>query len=185
LHLKKITLLLIVSIIISFSIRVFGTVLPPVFKSIFVVKATILFNVLFIFLHLIFWLAFYREYISEIKDSLKKICILAIIGSLAVSVIYMKKIPFVFGMYVHFPIFFMNPYFDAIVPLISSVFHLSFFIAFRKALSQDEKTKLSRPITSIIIGISIFIFLHLIVLLQQISHISGSCARSHCDALKP
>jgi len=97
------TLLLIVSIIISFSIRVFGTVFPLIFKNIFVVKATILTNAFFILVHLIFWLVFYREYISEIKDSLKKICMLAIIGSLAVSVIYMKKLPFVFGVNVHFP----------------------------------------------------------------------------------
>ncbi len=162
--LKKITLLLIVSIILSFSIRIVGTVFPLIFKSIFVVKATILFNVLFILIHLIFWLVFYREYISKIKDSLKKACMLAILGSLAVSVIYLKKIPFVFDMYVHFPILLMNPYFDAVVPLISSVFHLSFFLFFRKELSHDEETVLSKPISSIIIGISIFIFLHLIVL---------------------
>ncbi len=169
LYLKKMTLLLIVSIIISFSIRIFGTVFPLVFKNIFVVKTTILFNTLFILTHLFFWLVFYREYISEIKDSLKKMCMLAIIGSLAVSVIYMKKLPFVFGMNVHFPLFFMNPYVDAVVPLISSVFHLCFFITFRKALAHDEKTRLSRPISSIIIGISIFIFLHLIVLFNFIA----------------
>jgi cytochrome c oxidase assembly factor CtaG len=36
------------------------------------------------------------------------------------------------------------------------------------ALAHDEKTRLTRPISSIIIGISIFIFLYLIVLFNFI-----------------
>jgi hypothetical protein len=63
----------------------------------------------------------------------------------------------------------MNPYFDALIPLIGSVFHLVFFVAFKKALEIDEVKNLSRPILSIIIGNSIYIFLHLIVLFNFIS----------------
>jgi hypothetical protein len=76
----------------------------------------------------------------------------------------MKKLPFVFGMDIHFPLFLVNPYFDALAPLISAAFHLCFFVAFKKSLGLDEKPRLSKPILSIIIGISIYIFLHLIVL---------------------
>jgi len=164
LYLRKMTLIVIIAIIASFSIRTFGTVFPQIFKNIFIVKATILINVLFILSHLLFWLVFYREYISTTKVTLKKTCVLAIIGSFAVSFIYMKKLPFVFDTILHFPLFIMNPFFDAVVPLMSSAFHLIFFVTFKKSLELDENTRLSKPILSIIIGISIYTFLHLLVL---------------------
>lgn len=168
-YLRKITLIVIIGIIASFSIRTFGTVFPQIFKNVLIVKATILINALFILSYLFFWLVFYREYISVNKTTLKKTCIFAIAGSFAVAVIYMKKLPFVFGMNIHFPLFLMNPYFDALVPLMSSVFHLIFFVSFRKSLEIGEKPRLSKPILSIITGISIYFFLHLIVLINFIA----------------
>jgi len=164
LYLKKMTLVAISGMIASFSIRVFGTVFPQILENILIVKATILINAVFILTHLLFWLVFFSEYISVRQATLKKTCLLAIIGSFFVSVIYIKKIPFVFGMSTHFPLFLMNPYFDALVPILSSAFHLGFFITFKKSLKLDEKPRLIKPILSIILGTSIFIFLHCIVL---------------------
>lgn len=164
LYLRKMTLIVIIAIIASFSIRTFGTIFPQIFKYILIVKATILINFLFILSHLLFWLLFYWEYISTTKVTLKKTCMLAIIGSFAVSVIYIKKLPFVFDMNINFPLFTMNPFFDAILPLMSSAFSLIFFVTFKKSLELDEKTRLSKPMLSIIIGISIYTCLHLIVL---------------------
>ncbi len=139
-----------------------------IFRNIFIVKATILLNALFILIHIIFWLVFYREYISKTKEALKEICITAVVGSVAVSVIYMKKLLFVYGMNVRFPIFMINPYYDAVVPMISSVIHLFFFIAFKKVLADNEKIRLDGPVSSMIIGICIFIFFHAIVLFNFI-----------------
>ena len=90
-YLRKIIFIVILTTIASFSIRTFGTFFPQLFKNILVVKATIVVNVLFILSHLLFWLIFYWEYISIKKDSLRKICILAIFGSFAVSAIYIKN----------------------------------------------------------------------------------------------
>ena len=167
--LRKVTLILIITIIASFSIRTFGTLFPQIFKSIHIVQATILINSIFILSHLIFWLSFYWEYISEEKLTLKKICILAIFGSFAVSAIYLKKLPFIFGLNIHIPLFLMSPYYDALVPLISSAIHFAFFVSFKKSLEIDESPSLGRPILSIIVGNGIFIFLHFIVLLNFIS----------------
>jgi len=107
---------------------------------------------------------FYREYISAKKASLKRICVLVIFGSFAVSVIYLKRLSFAFGMNIQLPLFLLNPYFDALVPLISSAFHLFFFIAFRRSLEINEKARLSKPILSVVIGTFIYICLNLIVL---------------------
>ena len=162
--LRKVTLILIITIIVSFSIRTFGTLFPQVFKNTLIVQTTILINAIFILSHLIFWLSFYREYISEKKTSLKTICIFAIFGSFAVSTIYLKKLPFVFGLNTPMPLFLLNPFFDALAPLISSSIHLVFFVSFKNSLKIDELPRLSRPILSIIVGNGIFICLHLIVL---------------------
>lgn len=167
--LRKVTLILIITISFSFSIRIAGTLFPQLFKNILIVQATILINSIFILSHLIFWLSFYREYISERKPSLKTICLFAIVGSFAVSAIYLKKLPFVFGLNANFPLFLLNPYFDILVPLISSAIHMVFFVYFKNSLKVDESKNLRKPTLSIIAGNGIFIFLHLIVLLNFLS----------------
>jgi hypothetical protein len=57
------------------------------------VKTTILFNAVFILIHVIFWLFFYREYVLKTKIALKEISMAAVVGSFAVSVIYIWYIP--------------------------------------------------------------------------------------------
>jgi hypothetical protein len=166
LYLRKMTLIVIIGIVSSFSIRTFGTVFPQIFKNLFVVKASILINSFFILSHLLFWFFFYKEYASTKNAVLKKVCILAIIGSLAVSFLYIKNLPFVFEMNIGFPLFLMNPYIDSFVPLISSIFHLIFFMVFKYSLELEEERMLSRPISSIIVGISFILFFHLIVLIN-------------------
>lgn len=168
-YLKKITVVVIVGIIASFSMRAFGTIFPQVFKSLYMVKATILVNTIFIIVHLLFWLIFYKEYASFKNALFKKTCILAIIGSAAVSLLYIKKLPFVFDSAVSIPAFLLNPYTDAFVPLMSSFLHLVFFIVFKKSIEAEEKEMLDKPILSIIVGISFFLCFHMIVLFNFIA----------------
>ena len=169
-NLKKVTLIVIIGNIFSFSIRAFGTVFPQIFKNIYLVKVAILFNIFLILSQLLFWLIFYKEYASFKKTTLKNTCFFAIVGSFAVSFLFIKKLPLVFGLSnAIFPIILMNPLFDVFVPLISSIFHLIFFIVFRNSLEVWEKKILNRPILSIIIGNLLFIFLHLIVLFNFIA----------------
>ena len=165
-YLRKITLILMISMVASFSIRTLGTIAPHLFTNSPIIKATGLMNAFFMLSHLLFWLVFYKHYISTEKATLKKTCLLAIIGSFSVGAIYMKNLAPVFGINIHLPLFLMNPYVDALVPLLSSAFHLIFFAAYRKSLAPDEKAELNKPVLSIIIGITIFIGLHLIVLLN-------------------
>jgi len=166
LYLKKVTLVVIVFMISSFALRTFGTVLPWIFQNIFMVKLTILINTFFILSHLFFWLILYKEYASRKKSIFKKGCLLAAAGSLAVSFLYIKKLPFLFDMNFIFPAFLMNPYVDALVQLAASFFHLIFFVIFRCSIESEEKKALYKPLLSVIAGISFFIFFHLIVLVN-------------------
>jgi hypothetical protein len=167
--LKKITRILIIAIICSFSVRIVGTVFPQIFHNIHMVKGAILVNTFFILSHLIFWLIFYKEYASAKDAILKKTCLLPIIGSLAISLLYLKKLPFVFDTDVTFPLFLMNPYVDAFVPAVSSAFSLIFFVIFKNSLEPEEERVLRKPVLSMIWGITIFFFLHLIVLVNFIT----------------
>lgn len=168
-YLKKMTLIVIIGIICSFSIRTFGTLFPQIFKNIHMVRLTILVNILFILSHFLFWLIFYEEYASTKKNILKMTCFLAIIGSFAISILYLKKLPFLFDMNVNFPLFLMNPFIDALLPLLSSIFHLIFFVVFRNSMELEEERMLSKPILSIIVGISFFLFFHVVVLVNFIT----------------
>ena len=168
-YLKKITLIVIIAIICSFSIRTFGTVFPQIFQNIHMAKGTVLVNTFFILSHLSFWLIFYREYASAKDVILKKTCLLPVIGSFAVSLLYLKKLPFVFDMEIVFPLFLMSPYVDAFVPLISSILSLIFFVVFKNSIELEEERMLRKPILSMIGGISIFLVLHLIVLVNFIA----------------
>ena len=163
-RLKKVTLLLIVTMVVSFSTRTLGTVFPQIFKNILIVKATILINAIFILSHLAFWILFYREYITEKKPALKTICSYVIIGAVAVAAIYLKKLPFVFGVDPQLPRFLLNPYVNALVPLISALINLAFFMSFKSSLTPDEVPDLSTPIVSMLVGNGLFICLHVIVL---------------------
>ncbi len=165
-YLKKVTLVLIISMIASFSFRIVGTLVPLIFQHIAIAKAAILINCFFILTHLLFWLVFYQEYISSKKPALKKSCMFAVAGSIAVSILYLKKFPLVFDSNPQFPQILASPYVDAVVPLISVVFHLVFFVLFKNALAPDEKPMLNTPVLSIIFGISIYMGLHLIVLVN-------------------
>jgi hypothetical protein len=68
-----------------------------------------------------------------------------------------------------FPAFLMNPYVAASVPLTASFFHLIFYVIFRFSTESDEKKALNKPLLSIITGISVFIFFHLIGLVNLLT----------------
>jgi hypothetical protein len=167
LDIKKITYILIVSLIASFFVRITGTLFPVIFQNLYIVKLAIVINTFFIIVHLLFFICFLRSYATNREQSLKIVSFLSIIGSIAVAFIYVKNFCLVFKLDI-FPLFLMNYTFDAIIPLASSLIHLLFFYTFKKVQTQAEYKMLDRPIVSAIIGIGIFIVLDLIVLVNYL-----------------
>ena len=163
--LRKITFLLIMSFIASFFMRTIGTLFPIVFRNAYVVKVTIVVNTFFILAHFVFYVYFLREYAANRQQTLRSASVLAIIGSFFVAFIYVKNFCLVFELDI-IPLSLMNHHFDAILPLASSLLYLLFFGIFKTVQSQKEYGMLDRPISSAIIGTSIFIVLHLVVLIN-------------------
>ena len=129
------------------------------------VKVAIAVHTFFIVVQFLFYGYFLREYAANRQQILRTGSVLAIIGSFFVAFIYIKNLCLVFGIDI-IPLSLMNHHFDAILPLASSLLCLLFFGIFKKVQSQEEHRMLDRPIISAIIGIGIFIVLHLIVLVH-------------------
>jgi hypothetical protein len=115
--------------------------------------------------HCLFFVGFFKAYASGRPWILRAGSMLAVLGSLAVTLIYVKNVFLVFEWNV-FPLFFANHYFDAVVPLMSSLFYLFFFAGFKRVQSEKEHAILNRSILSAIVGTLIFGALHLIVLIN-------------------
>lgn len=158
---------MIVCLIVSFFVRITGTLFPVILQNVYVVKLTVLVNTFFIIVHLLFFICFLKSYATNREQSLKIVSFLSIIVSIAVALIYVKNFCHVFKLEI-LPLFLMNYTLDAIIPLASSLIHLLFFFTFKKVQTQEEYKILDRPIASAIIGIGIFIALHLIVLVNYL-----------------
>lgn len=163
--LRKITLLLIVSFIASFLIRTIGTLFPLIFQNIYTVKVTIVVNTFFIVMQFLFYVYFLKEYAANRQKMLRTGSVLAMIGSFLVAFIYIKHFFLVFKADI-IPLSLMNHHFDAILPLASSVLYVLFFGMFKKVQSQKEHKMLDKPLSSAIIGVGIFIVLHVIVFIN-------------------
>lgn len=164
-YLRKISYVLMISLVLSFSVRTVGTLFPNFFLNEYIVKFAIVVNTFFILVHFFFFVLFLEEYAANRPPVLKTGSVLAIIGSFLVAFVYIKNFCLVFDLDV-IPLSLRNHYFDAIIPLSGSLLHLLFFSIFKKVQSQEEYRVLNRSISSAIIGVGIFSALHLIVLIN-------------------
>jgi len=129
----------------------------------------ILIHAFFMVSHFLFWVMFYREYASVREGMLKRACLLPVVGSFAVSCLYLKRLLFVFGIDGAIPTALMHPCVDALVPLVSSLLHLIFFVIFKRSMVPEEVRVLGRPVVSMMAGISLFLVLHVLVLANFIA----------------
>jgi len=159
---------LIVIFFASFIIRILGTLFPAIFQSSFIAKAAITSHTFFAFMQLIFFV-FISFYTKHRQYPLKFASLSAIIGSSAIFLVYLKNIDLVFQLDV-LPQLLRHRYFDASIPLVSSILLLLFFGVYRIVLTDDEKIKLNRPILAAIIGVSIFLVLNLAVVINLIGY---------------
>ena len=161
---KKITGILIISFFASFIIRILGTLFPAILQNQYIAKTAIISYSFFAFMQLLFF-GYFSSYVKYRQAFLKAAGLLAIIGSSAIFLLYIKKVDLVFDINI-IPHFMLNGYVDALIPLMSSLLLLLFFSTYKFALTNDEHIQLNRPILSAIIGVSIFLVLHLAVVIN-------------------
>ncbi len=154
-NLKKATLFTMVGISYIFLSRTLATIMPAFFTNLQVAKTNIILSLLASVMPLLFYYLFYIEYFPGQRESLdrnqlmlKNAALLAFIGSLAVTFLFLKG----------FLQIATNPgriashdYFEIIASWMSAVFTLFFYYAF----SRSEKQKVSnRLINAAYIGLT-------------------------------
>ena len=165
--LKRATLLVIIGIVCSFLVRTIGTFLPFIFKNIYIMWMGIGIHLFAGLTMVVFFLIFYERFIQAGQRTLQKACILAIIGSLGALFLHIKGLSLVLEKDI-FPLFLMQHHIDAILPLVSSITVLFFFIIFQKEMGREERIRLGKATRSAIIGSSIIALLHAIVLINYL-----------------
>lgn len=166
--LKWATLLAIIGTLCSFLIRTVGTLLPPIFKNIHIVQMGIGIHLFARFTLVIFFLSFYESYTHKEQQTLRRACFLAIIGSLAVLLLHLKILFLVFEQHI-LPLFLMHHHIDAILPLVSSITFILFFMIFQKEMGHGERKRLGKATRSAGIGFSVLAILQTTVLIHYLS----------------
>ena len=164
-NLLKITHILIISLIASFSMRVVGTLFPVIFQDSYIVRITTIIYAFSVLMQLLFFIYFLSSFTKDRELPLKVVSFLAILGSFAVALIYIKNVGIVFEVEI-LQRFLINKYITAAIPLVNSLFQLLFFMVFKNVLADDEQINLSRPILAAIIGAVSFVVIHLFVFLK-------------------
>lgn len=155
-NLKLTTLLVIIGISYIFALRTIGSFLPDIFK-ILIVAQTVQIMSLFANLTIVFFfVSFYKDYVHKEQMRLKKVTGLAITGSLLMLLVNIKGLLLVFNVAPHLNFHLVRShYIGTIIPWLSSIFILVFFIIFYKETVLNEQMKLKKATFFAIIGSSI------------------------------
>ena len=166
--LRRATMLTVIGIVCSFLIRTVGTLFPGIFMNSRIVIASggihllagVALTLFFFFLH--------GNCPRPEQRALRGACILAGVGSLASVFLHLKHLTLVVDVHA-VPLFLMYPQVDAVLPLVSAATLVFFFVLFLKEMGQEVRGRLGRATGSAIVGSSIFVVLHTIVLIHFLS----------------
>jgi len=165
--LKYATLAAIIGISYIFVLKTAGTFSPEIFTNISIAQVTKILSFLAGLTVLFFFISFYKYYIKEEQTELRKVTVLSVIGASAVLLLHIKGLILVFGMYI-------SPYLvsylveslliEPVIPWVSSIFTLLFFITFHRETLSEETMKLRKAVFFAVIGSSIAVLMQTFVL---------------------
>ncbi|MEA2103253.1 MAG: hypothetical protein U9P79_01235 [Candidatus Cloacimonadota bacterium] len=159
-NLKKATLFAIVGILYIFISRTIATFFFPNLTNLAVTQINTLLSLLASFAVLIFYIYFYKDYVQEKQIALKVASLIAIIGSCATSLLFLKGVLKIFNLYI--PQWQML---NVLTPFVSTIFSLYFFIIFYKACLPNV-SKLKIALLLAIIGFSISTLIRTFILIN-------------------
>ena len=175
--LKRTTLFAAIGISYTFALRAIGTFLPDIFRNLQVAQVITIISLLASLTFVLFFFCFYRDYVQEEQSNLRKASVLAIIGTSAVTLLQIKGLFLVFKKAL-MHIYNISPHLVGlirsrhvivpIVPWVSSIFILLFFVVFRREALRKDQVKLSKAILFAIVGSSIGTSLRTIVLFHYL-----------------
>lgn len=175
--LRRATMLTVIAICYTFVLRTIGTFLPSIFRTTTIVQAAQVISLLASLTFMVFYVLFYKDYVQREQTALRKVSVLAIIGSCAMLLLRVKSLILVFeGLLVK--MYDLSPFLfglvrshsaEAIIPWVCSILILCFFVMFYREALHKRLVKLqkatfaaiiSSSIGTLLLTITLFNFLH-------------------------
>lgn len=152
--LKNATALAIAAICYLFLSKTAATFHTDLFRNLAVAKVTILFASIAGLAIVNFYYCFFKYYVRREQTILKNLSALAIVGSVAMALLYVKGFLQIYDIYVS--AFLARSYgIVAVVPWVSSIIGLAFFAGFYNEVRMGDESGLKKPILFAVIGSSI------------------------------
>jgi len=168
-NLKLATLLVIIGISYNFVLRITGSFFPDIFKILIVAQVTNTMSLIANLTIVFFFVSFYNDYVHKEQMRLKKATGLAIAGSLLMLLVNIKGLLLVFNISSYLSSYQVRShYIETIIPWVSSIFILIFFIIFYKETVLDKLIKLKKAILLAIIGSSIGMLYRAFILINYL-----------------
>jgi hypothetical protein len=161
--LRRATLLALLGLSYTFTLRAIGTFLPQMFTVALAAQVVTITSLIASLTSVIFYVVFRRDYVQKDEIALKRVSALSIIGSSAILALRAKNLPLVFdasviALYEASPFLFRvvrSHALEALTVWICSIFFLSFFVALHREVLHRKLMSLRRATLSGVIGSSL------------------------------
>ncbi len=162
-NLRLATLLAIVGLCYTFASRTIGTFLPDLFRNLAVAQVSGVLLLLASLTAVLFFVYFLRQYVRDDETELKSGTVLAVVGSSLMSLLLLKGVlPLLDRLTFHS---LLGPHFiEPIVPWVSSILILLFFIAFHRQTIRKRDGGLERATLWGVVGATIAVLLRTLTL---------------------
>ena len=162
-RLKTATLFVVVGTCYIFIAGTLGILIPDLFTNLRIAQTNTVLHALFSLAALLFFVLFYKDFIQKDETSLKRGARLAIAGIGLLFLLHLKGLLLAFDA-TAFP-YLLHPHFiEPILPWMSSVSILLFFILFYRTTTGKDRSQLRTAILSAVIGSSVSALLRTVTL---------------------
>jgi len=163
--LRKATLLAIIGMSYIFTIATTNTLFSDIFTNLFLARVNGMAFLLARLTIVLFFIAFYKQYVHKDQIKLRMATLLVIIGSFAGLVIQIQTLLPVFNMNIlSYPV--MVHYINTIRPWFSTIFILFFFVALYKKILHKKLMRLKKVTFLAIVGSSVLTLVQTLALLN-------------------
>jgi hypothetical protein len=166
-NLRKATLLAIIGGSYMFLSRAIGTFRPDIFTNPAMARGASILSVLASLAPVLFYLSFYMGYPRQDQIELRNSTILAIIGSTLFTALRAKGLLIVFNVS-RFPSLLRFHTYEAVLPLVTSLLILLFFVTFYGETYRAKEEKLKRPVLLAAIGTAVSAGVDILVLVNYL-----------------
>lgn len=166
-NLKKATTLAIIGVSYIFASRTIGTLTPGIFQNLLVTQINVILSILASLTFVYFYVLFLIKYLQPDQIRMKRATVFAIIGSAAMSLLFLKGIFLVFG-FIRVNLYEVSPNLigmirtssiEPVIPLLSSIFMLFFFAIFHQEIQRSVRSILKTATLLAAIGTAISVAL--------------------------